>query len=196
MQRLAVKLDRRRPRLELLDRYYRGDPPLPEGAETQKSAYQAFQRKARTNYAQLIVEAVRHRMILTGFRTGASDDENGDDAAATIMRINGLAVESAEIHRIMLTLGDAYAIVGLDELNQPIITAQDPRQVVTEHDPRRQRIVRAALNEFRDDVAGADFRYVYLQGAPGENVQMWVALPDLQADRPSRQRLDVATMKP
>lgn len=177
LQRLSGKLGDRKARLDKLDAYYRGDPPLPEGAQNAKAAYQAFQRKARTNYPKLIVDAPRHRMILTGFRTAASADDNGDKRAAEIMRVNGLSVESSEVHRIMLSLGDAYTIVGLDDDDLPAITAQDPRQVVTEHDPRRQRIVLAALNRFYDAALGADFAYVYLR-VPASNAQLWVARRD------------------
>jgi hypothetical protein len=56
-------------------------------------------------------------------------------------------------------------IVGWDDDNGvPVVTAEDPRQVVTIHDPRDQRRVLAALKMFRDDEAEADFAYLYLPG--------------------------------
>ena len=44
--RLATKLLQRRERIERLAAYYRGDPPLPTGADNAKEAYEAFVRKA------------------------------------------------------------------------------------------------------------------------------------------------------
>jgi hypothetical protein len=41
-----------------------GNPPLPVGAEQCRGHYQAFQKKARTNFADLIVEAMLDRMAL------------------------------------------------------------------------------------------------------------------------------------
>lgn len=166
LQRLSRKLTDKQKRLKLLDDYYRGDPPLPQVADGVKSAYQAFQKKARTNYARLIVEAVRQRMSVTAIVTGAeSSDENGDLEARRIWVDNGLHVESAEVHRSMLRMGDGYVIVGMDEATKrPVITSEDPRQVVTEHDPARQRNVRAALKMFHDPITKRDLAYLFLPG--------------------------------
>jgi hypothetical protein len=155
MSRLSDKLIRRRKRIDVLARYYTGDPPLPEGAENARDAYAAFQRKARTNFAELIVEALRERCVISGFRTAAADDDNGDEDAWKRWRDAGLPIEMADTIESMFALGDGYIIVGKDaESGELIVTGEDPRQVVTEHDPRQQRKVIAALKLFHDDVAG------------------------------------------
>jgi hypothetical protein len=166
MNRLSRKLVDRRPKIELLDRYYRGNPPFPEGAETAKSAYTAFQKKARLNLAELCVDAVLDRMIPVGFQTGAARDENGDDEARRIWVGNELDVESTEVHRSMLVMRNGYVIVGGpdEDTGVPVITAEDPRQVVTVHDPVRQQRVRAALKLFHDPEEQSDFAYLYLPG--------------------------------
>lgn len=166
MHRLARKLEGRQERLELLDAYLRGDPPLPEGATNARKAYEYIQKKARLNLAELAVEAVLDRMVPLGFQTGASGDENGDAKAREIWVANGLEVESTEVHRLMLGLGDSYVIVGGPdpETGIPVITAEDPRQVVTMHDPARQQTIRAALKVFHDADFGQDFAYLYLPG--------------------------------
>jgi hypothetical protein len=166
MQRLARKLEQRRPRLQELHDRYRGNPPLPEGAENVREAYQRFQRKSRTNFAELIVEAPRERMTPTGFRTAADDDGNGDAEAKRIADANGLAVEWADVAEDMLSMGDGYMMVGgVDSaIGAPVITGEDPRQVVTIHDPVRQRLVRAGLKLFHDDDADVDFAYLYKLG--------------------------------
>ncbi len=166
VQRLARKLTFRYPRLQLLHDRFRGDGPLPEGAEDCREAYRGFQRKARTNFAELVVEAVRERMAVTGISTAVDSDLN-DDRAMAIWDGNGLNVDQAELWESMLTMGDSYTITGPpdeDDPLVPIITAEDPRQVVTEHDPRRQRRILAALKMFHDDVAGRDLAYLYLPG--------------------------------
>lgn len=164
MARLSTKLLGRRDRLNRLANYYQGDPPLPEGAENAKTAYAAFQKKARTNFAELIVEALRERCVQSGFRTGAAGDEDGDAVAWALWKNAGLPVEMADVTESMFALGDAYVIVGLDADDELVVTGEDPRQVVTEHDPRQQRKVLAALKMFHDDVAGRDFAYLYLPG--------------------------------
>ncbi len=149
-------------RLETLDAYYRGDPPLPNSASSARAAYAMFQRLARVNFAEAIVEAPRQRMIPLGFRTGADGDENGDRAARALWQANDLDVESVEVHQMGLSMSRSYAIVGRQD-SDVLITAEDPRQVITSHDPATRR-VRAAVKIFRDEAMGTDYAYVYLPG--------------------------------
>lgn len=168
VQRLLRRLADRRDRYDLLERYYVGTPDIP--VNTNKAVRQAYQRlmaMARTNYAELIVEAVRERMSVVGFRTGAGDDELGDSEAWRIWQANSLDADSQLVHRTSLVMGDAYVIVGGpdEETGAPLITPEDPRQVIAEYDPVRRRRPVAALKVFSDDVAGADRLYLYLPGA-------------------------------
>lgn len=190
--RLAEKLNRRQRRLQVLNSYYEGDPPLPEGAENMRDAYRAFQRKARTNFAELVVEAPRERMRVNGFRTAAGGDENGDAVARSIWEANSLDVEAADVHASMLAMGDSYVIVGEDpdEAGQPLITGEDPRQVVTIHDPVRQRIVRAGLKMFHDPELERDFAYLYVRGVDGAPARVRVAARDGKHSRNVRVRFN------
>jgi hypothetical protein len=166
LHRLLTQLAGRQDRLNRLDRYYRGDASLPEGSQSGRSAYRQFQRKSRTNFAELIVEAVRERMQPTGFRTGASGDELGDAEAWRIWQANSLDADSSLVHRAQLALSDAYVIVGdVDpDLGAAVITPEDPRQVITVHDPMRRRRVTHALKAFTDPDLGADLAYLYFAG--------------------------------
>lgn len=165
LKRLGDALSRRQDTLNLLDSYYEGNPPLPEGAQSARDAYRKFQRKARANYAKLVVEPVRQRMIPQGFRTGAEGDATSDRDAWRLWQANELDAEASILHRAMLTMGDAYAIVGAPDGDDiPVITVEDPRQVITAHDPIRRRRVIAALKVFADDIAEADRAYLYLPG--------------------------------
>lgn len=156
----------RQKRLKLLDDYLIGEPPLPVGALNVPESYRDFQRKATSNFAALIVAAVRERMIPTGFRTSADGDETGDAEAWKVWTRAGLQVTSTDVHTTMLGLSEAYVIVGeVDELTGvPVITAEDPRQVIAATDPANPGRILAALKMFHDDVAGRDLAYVYLPG--------------------------------
>src|SRR6056297_4261843 len=129
-QGLLKTLARRQAHYNLLERYYDGDAPLPESAEGQSRAYRRFQRKARLNLAQLSVAAVRERMVIGGFRTGAEDDENGDRVARRLWKANKLDVLSADLHTSFLKFGKAYAIIGMPQGREfPLVTVEDCRQV-------------------------------------------------------------------
>lgn len=173
MDRLFAKLnDRRRlDRLWDLHHRYRGNPPLPEGAENARELFEAFQRKSRTNYAELAVSAVSERLRPVGFRTAVDADENGDAEAARIWKLARLNVVAAEVHDMMLNLGECYVIVGLPNprTGVPVITPEDPRFMIGEPDPTNPYELRAALKWLHDDIEGEDRAYLYL---PGE---VWVA---------------------
>jgi hypothetical protein len=144
----------------LMERYYDGDAPLPEGAEGQSRAYRRFQRKARLNLAQLAVAAVRERMVIGGFRTGADADENGDLVARRLWKANHLDVYSADLHINFLKFGQAYAIVGYPEGREyPLVTVEDPRQVYCMTSPEDPSVVLAAVKVFTE--YGKHYAYFY-----------------------------------
>lgn len=178
LDRLNTKLNGRRERLDLLAQRYRGNPPLPEGAQNVEDAYRAFQRKARTNFAELIVEALRERCVVAGFRTGATGDEVDDETAWALFRQAGGPVELSDATETSFALGDGYVIVAKDpRTGKVVVTSEDPRQVVTEHDPLQQRRVVAALKQYHDDVRQADFAFLFVagDGAGSPRARMFVA---------------------
>jgi hypothetical protein len=157
---LVKYLAKQQGQFNLLDRYYSGDAPLPEGAEGQSRAYRRFQRKARLNLAQLAVAAVRERMIIGGFRTGADGDENGDAVARRLWKANNLDVGSSDLHSMLLTFGTAYAIVGpANEDGYPVVTIEDPRQVYARTSPTDPRLVTEAVKLFTEN--GQHYAYFY-----------------------------------
>jgi hypothetical protein len=185
MLKLAKKLQARRPRLQNLANYHEGDPPLPSGNKNVQSAYEAIQKKARTNFAELIVGSVRERCSVRTIRTALGIEQAGDERAWEIWRDNNLDIEFADVLENMLALGDSYMIVGLDpdDTEKVIITGEDPRQVVTIHDPARQSVVRAAAKFYHDPDEMKDFAYLYLAGyrdADGEehNARRFIATRD------------------
>lgn len=162
LTRLAQRMDSGRSRLTLLRSYMDGCAPLPEGAEGVREAYRAFQKKARTNVAELVVDAVGERMINSGFRVGDTNED--DDAARVIWKRNRMQIGSGETRRDMLGLGCGYTMVwpGPDGA---VITSERPEQVLTEHDPRRPDMVRAGVKVWRDDVQMVDSAYLHVPGA-------------------------------
>lgn len=159
-QSMLKALGKEQAHYSLLEKYYDGDAPLPEGAEGQSRAYRRFQRKARLNLAQLAVAAVRERMNIGGFRTGAADDENGDTVARRLWRANNLDVHSADLHTYFLKFGHAYAIIGYPQNREyPLVTVEDPRQVYCLTDPEDPTHVLAAVKVWSE--YGFHYAYYY-----------------------------------
>lgn len=166
LNRLMCRLSEKQNHYDRLDRWARGEPPLPTAPDRCDEIVRAFQRKARANWAGLIVDSVLDRMKVTGFRTGAAGDELSDAEAWRVWQANNLDADSGLVHRAKLSMGDAYVIVGdVDAAtDEPLITVEDPRQVVTESDPVNKRRTVAALKVFADDAAEVDRAYLYLPG--------------------------------
>lgn len=152
-----------RPGLDLLDAYYRGDPPLARVHEGWKPYVRQAIRMGRLNVAELLVTSPRNRMKLRDFRTAAADDEFGDAEARNIMRANKLAVVSRDVHDWMLAFGDSYTLTQPPAAGDTYsrITAEDPRQFITDDDPLTGR-VRYGLKVYRDDWDAADWAWLYL----------------------------------
>ncbi|EME14800.1 phage portal protein [Rhodococcus triatomae] len=161
LDRLTRRLDDERPRYALLRSFMTGNAPLPEGADGCREAYQKFQRKARTNFGELIVDAVADRMSISGFRVGGQTQD--DDIARRIVRRNRLGSKSNDVHRDMLGLSAGYTMVQAGPKGA-IVTHERPEQVITETDPLFPTVVRAGLKVYRDQVLGHDFAFLHLPG--------------------------------
>jgi hypothetical protein len=158
---------KRQDRLATLARYRSGDPPPPRGADAAKESYEAFVKKSRTNFAELVVAALAERITPVGFATGQDNDETGDEEVGALWERAGMDVESSSLQDMILTYGEAYMIVGeLDEdTGAPVVTAEDPRWIVGDPDPANPRRLRAALKVVYDDTTNEDRAYLYMKGA-------------------------------
>jgi hypothetical protein len=157
---------KRQQRLAKLRSYRLGDPPAPAGAEAAREAYEAFVKKARLNLAELVNSALADRIQPVGFQTGLDDDETGDETAGTMWRRAGMDLVSANVHDMVFTYGESYAIVGPKSAltGSPIVTAEDPRFIVGDPDPAEPGFLRAALKVVYDDTTDEDRAYLYLPG--------------------------------
>jgi hypothetical protein len=155
-------MDLRQGRLSRLRAYMDGNAPLPEGAAGCRDAYQRFQRKARTNFGELIVDATAERMTVAGFRVGSS--ESDDDLARTIWKRWRGAVGSMDVHRDMLGLSAGYVMVQPGR-SGALITYERPEQAITDADPLDPNTVRAGLKVYRDTAEGFDRAFLHLPGA-------------------------------
>lgn len=161
--RLARLLESETPRRkELLDRI-EGNPPLPKGAEGHRTAYQQFQKMSRTNYAELVVGSRLERMRVSGIRTAAEGDDNGDPVARRIWKHNSMDLQLGDILGESLGCSIGYSIVAPDD-DIPRITAESPLEVIHIPDPSRPGAVRAAAKLFHDDIEGLDTAFLYLPG--------------------------------
>lgn len=165
MTRLAGKLISRYPRLLFLESWQEGNPPIPATTQEETEGMRIMRRMACVNLAPQIVANVRNKMVTEGFRTALAGDENGDTEARRIWKTNDMKETSKTIFDDMLVFGESYAIVGYDKqkdgTKRAIISAEHPRQVITEQHPLYKDKTIAALKIYRNDLLDADFAVLY-----------------------------------
>lgn len=163
-------LDRERlRRFGILDAYRSGCPPLVTATDAQQSAYRAFSRVSRSNFARPVVRAPAERMSVRAIRTAAADDDDGDEVAWRYWTGSGLDVAAPDVHSDLLTFSEAYVRGGVTPEGQPVALRRDPRFVVTAENPLNPMETVAAFELLWDEVAGMDYAILSL---PGEE---WVA---------------------
>lgn len=163
LDKAFLKRASRLPRLEELNAWHEGSPPVPSAVAEARAAFQEFEAEATTNWAELIVGSMRERQAVRDIRTAVSGDQP-DDVAWDHWLTNGLDVEFSTFVETFLWAGDAYAMVGEDEEDGVAVTHEDPRDLVTFHDPVRQSRLRVAAKFLYDADEGRDFAYLMMAG--------------------------------
>lgn len=160
LTRLGRKLRDRQGKLDYWWRYYSGDQPMPQGPDNAVQAWIDFQRMSQTNFIQMVVDATVHRSVVMG--VNASDGSLDADAWAW-WQANRLDARQAQVYRLALAQSIAYVSVGLDpdREGQPLITAEHPRETVTEESPETGRVV-AAVKFWYDPIRRRGRCNVYL----------------------------------
>ncbi|MBC9954936.1 phage portal protein [Leucobacter sp. cx-42] len=170
----AAKLDR----LKELKSWHDGKPPAPQAVQNAREAFREFEAESTTNYAELITESLRERISVREIRTALSASD-ADEEAWKFWLDNNLDVEFSTLVETFLWAGDAYAIVGEDDEEEgaPIVTPEDPRDVVTFHDPIKQSRLRAGAKFLFDPDEGKDFVFITVAGkyVDSENAVCFVA---------------------
>lgn len=164
LARLAQGLIDRQPRYEMLSNYVEGNFRLPSGDPRYVKALRELQEKAKTNYVGLVTNAPCERMEVQGFRFGNDPDTPADEEANKIWQYNNMDLNSQIAHITAATFSRVYIMVSppTDGEKYPIITVEDPRCTIVEHDPARQNKIRAGLKMWNDDIAGSAIAVVYL----------------------------------
>lgn len=163
LDRLAQGLIDRQARYDSLESYVCGDFRLPSGDPRYVKALRELQEKAKTNYIALVTSSPVERMQVQGFRFGNDPDTPADNDANEIWQYNNMDLMSEIAHLTAATYSRSYIMVSPPKSSKyPIITIEDPKQTIVEHDPADMNIIRAGLKMWEDDVMGFSVAVIYL----------------------------------
>lgn len=160
---LTKRLDLERPRIDKLRDYNGGHAPLPEMGENLRASWQAFQRKARTDYGGLARRSLANRIRQNGLLVGEDPNSPASVAAHRVWRDNRMAQQLGNFLTDYLDTGVGYLVVGQDS-GGAVITAEMPEYFYAAVDPLRPWRTRAAVKVWRDEDAHQDYALVWVDG--------------------------------
>lgn len=150
LHRLTGQLMLDQPRMVLMDRYYRGNHPLPDVPRKLKAEYKVMLRRSRSNFMRIVVEAPAERLRVQGFRADGATEADQDDWAWWLA--NGMDVGANLSILDSLSMGRSYLSVwrysGEDDAR---VQVEDPRNTIVEHDQLNRRRRAAGLRLWVDD---------------------------------------------
>lgn len=168
IERLTIALHNRLDRYKKLERYYNGTQNLATlaGASWRESEVsKMFPKFLHANHSRLVVNAAAQRLVIQGFRF--TSQIRADVEAARIWRANSMDTESAKAHIEAMVKGECPVLVEPNprDARTPVITAQDPSQVIVWHAPGDRRIRLAALKTWYDLDVRKRYYILYLPDA-------------------------------
>ncbi len=164
LHRLIQKLMDRQERYDTLEDYALGHHPYPNLDYRYVKALQDLQKKARTNYCELIIQSTTERMKVKGFRFGPTGEADQD--AKRIWDYNDMDFQCPVALKTAATFGFAYALVTppdpKDPDAEPGICIEDPRMCIVERDPYKTTRSLAGLKFWQDDTLEQIVAVLYL----------------------------------
>lgn len=164
--RLHKKLTDRAERLDIFDRYYTGDHPLPWLPEQARNEFRRILRMTRSNYMGLVVDSKAERLSVEGFRVG--DSETADAELWRIWQANNLDSDSDQAFLEAFIGGCSYMLVAPNAADRstPLITVEHAAQAIVEYVPGTgRRVAAAGLKVWLDDWTGLTMATLYLPEA-------------------------------
>lgn len=142
LSKLTEKLNAEQPRLDKLDRYWRGEQPTAFLAPKSVEALGNRLRSLTVNYPKLSVLSLVDRLRLTGFRVGGSPEAAPDAELWAMWRRSGMIEGQYEAMKDALAYGRGYVVVWAGPRGVQI-SVESPRQMTVRRDPATREIVDA-----------------------------------------------------
>lgn len=169
LDKLEWRLLARQAKMLELDRYYRGDHPLPflttAHNAKMRNEFSKLLQDSRSNFMRLVVDVVEERLKVEGFRLSASSEPVADKATWDIWQANQLDADSQVAFVEALVKGVSYLSVwdDVDDDGYPDIRIEDPLQTIVFYEPgTNYRKRAAAVKVWLDDITSERRANVYL----------------------------------
>lgn len=163
LHRLTGQLLLDRPRMLLMDRYYRGNHPIPKMPRELEVEFKRMIVQSRSNFMGVVIEAPAERLNVQGFRPRGAEEP--DDESWGWWLDNGMDVDANLVVTNALSMGRGYLLVEKrpngDEARVEVV---DPRMSMVEMDPSNRQRRAAGLRLWNDDWHGNLMADVWIDG--------------------------------
>lgn len=143
---LYSRLAARRPSIEKLNNYFRGDQPLAYASEEWQKFHKGRFGKFSDNWCGVVANSPSERIKVNGFRVGEDVEALSDDERR-LMRswaLNEMDAKSSQGFLQSIIAKRSAVLVWGDSNDEPVMTWEHPAQVIVDYDPQSGRR-RAAL---------------------------------------------------
>lgn len=172
---LTRRMDLRRLGVLMLRSYVDGNAPLPEMSKETRQSWSTFQRRARTNWGELIIDSVVDRLKPNGITFDGDNKNLNAKRAQAIWRNNRMNGVFKEWVRYGMTFGQSYLTVwtgGTVDSPQSlmvngtrakgtVITADSPETMIVVTDPLQHWKCNAAMRVWRNQDEAQDYAIVW-----------------------------------
>lgn len=150
LHKLTGCLARDQARMVLMDRYYRGDHPLPYVPRKLKAEFRMMLARSRSNFMRIVVDAPAERLRLQGFRPRGAEQADEDIwswwvDSQMVVDANVAIIDAIKMARSYISI---WRHTGKDEVS---VQVEDPRGTYVEYDQMERHKRVAALRIWNDE---------------------------------------------
>jgi len=137
---------KKRPNIDLLNRYVDGPQPLRYSTERLEEAFRDIRTRFEVNWCNVIIETSLDRISLNGFDT---EDQKANDALDSIFDKLHIDLEADKAHKSALSYSSAYVMVWKNEDGSIDVYFNDPRMCHVFYEASSPRKKKYAAKWFR-----------------------------------------------
>jgi len=162
VDRLYKTLVSRRPEVKTFDNYYRGVQPLAMSSDIWREFHAHRYEKFADNWCGVVADAPAQRMGVVGFRLDADSSMSDDEKTLSEdWKRNDMELQSAQGILETVKSRRSFVLVWGDRDGNPVMTWEDPSQVVVAYDPEYPLRRQAALKTWVDDDLSTEYATLY-----------------------------------
>ncbi|MDF2915983.1 MAG: hypothetical protein K0S70_200 [Microbacterium sp.] len=150
---LYARLNRRRPEIASLEKYFRGDQPLSYASDEWRKVHRDRYKNFADNWCGVVGSAPGERTELYGFRLGEDGDPVSADEKALWRdwEVNDGPAQASQGFLMSTIAKRSAAIVWGTKDDEPTLTWEHPAQVIVDYDPESPRRRKFGLKSWRED---------------------------------------------